>query len=97
MTRRSSLNRRETPKLMAEDARQLMDNPVVQKVFDDLGKHFMEKIRLPHNDSPEAVAFEQELCRELRTVGNLRRGLSMLPQRQDFREKMPQVEKNDRK
>ena len=84
--RRHFLGGRNDPKLLAEDARQIINNPVAQKVLDDLEKHIVETISQPHNGSDAAVAYEQELCRELRTIKNLRRGLSMLPQTQDFKE-----------
>ena len=97
MTLRRSLLGRQTPKLMAEDARQLLQNPVVQKVFDTLEQNIIEAISKPHNGGTAAVAYEQELCREIRTIKNLRRGLSMLPQRQDFKEKLPKLDTSVRK
>ena len=71
---------------LPEEITRLLGDPTVQKGFDFLEQRIIEAIAQPKDGSQKALDTEHELCVELRVVKALRRGLSLTPQRQAFKD-----------
>jgi hypothetical protein len=73
--------------VLAEEARQLLQNPVFQRAIMDEERRIVSNIaNSPHDGSREYENQEREWCRELRTLNNLKRRIMSQPQNQELRE-----------
>lgn len=73
--------------VVAEQAHRLLDDPAFVKAFDSVRGECIRQIEGLINDgSPETDEIEREICRTLRTLGGVKRALSISTQGQTLRD-----------
>lgn len=70
----------------AEDAHRLLNDPAFQRAFSTSREYAVQQIERLVLNSPDAVEFERELCRTLRTLANVKRVIGLALQNQQLRE-----------
>ncbi len=79
--------KRQSPEVVADEAKQLLDNPAFQRAFDGLEASIVDLIvKTPSDGSPEHEAAEREMCRSLRNLHALKSKLAKTVQGQQLRE-----------
>lgn len=83
---RKESTRREDTEVVSEEARRILDDPAFQRGFnvvkDGLIKELME---MQHDGSAAMSDYQDEVCRALRTLHSVRRGIGMGIQREKLR------------
>lgn len=70
----------------AENAERLLNDPAFARAHDMLRNAFIEELEmLQHDGRDETTAYEEELCRGLRTLRSIKRLLSQAVQKKTLR------------
>lgn len=96
---RSEKSKRRSTEVEANEAKRLLADPAYVKGFNAVRNALILRIEeFQHDGSPEADAYERELCRTLRTLTRTKRAMALGIQGQelrdaDFRPHAPEADK----
>lgn len=78
--------KRESAEAVASEAQRLLDDPAFQRGFSNLRDQLIKELEdLKHDGQSQTSDYELEICRTLRTLRSLRRGIALGVQGQTIR------------
>jgi len=84
---RAETSKRESNEVLANEAKRLLTDPAYVRGFDLVRTGLISSLEnFKHDGSPEADAWEREVCRSLRTLVSTKRAMSAGVQGQQLRE-----------
>lgn len=79
--------KRDSPDVLAEQSRRLLNDPAFTRAMDGMEQDIIEIIANSKSDgTAQFEEHERELCRQLRTLRHLRRRIKLSPQNKTLRD-----------
>lgn len=78
--------RRNSPGVIAEDTRRILQDPAVRREFEKMEREVVNALAGKAPATADEIEIERELCRTLRTIRRLQTGMGVTTQLDDLRE-----------